>query len=970
MPESTPPIPGDEKEEQDNLYNPAEQINQEKMSGVSSSGEKQEEDLQSLEEDADEPIGGKYEKSEGGKKPRKQPFTLRGVFKKKGPMALIATLLFGGGGILSFMFTPALGLVNFKEVLMGDLNDQLSAYSLRSDAVLRTKIDQRSSGICKGVVKIRCQFTTMNAKQIDRFKKAGFIIEDGDTRTAAFGRERILRMKAPDGTVINNPQDLKNLARTPAGRNLMLRAFNPVYMGFSDAVANKTFNRLGLSKASWFDPKKGATDSARAVIGSDEARSRPGPIADGDRQYMIDPESGERVYADGDNADKFNALRDEASRVNTELDNKANAVPGKALSGVLTGGLKGASIVGVVDSGCTVYNLARSVAAAAKAARALQLAQFSMVYLNTADAIKAGTATPEEVAYLGEKLAEVDTTQFIIDETQQYTGTETSPSAVFASLEETPNPNYGKSAYDSPGFKVAAYNEAPQLTAQSLQYTIGGGLTGSFSGVTDDIVAAIPATSPADIRATCSVVQSWWVRIGGLAIGALAAIGTGGISLAVSVGGSIALAAAAPFLEAYLIDIIKGQVVGPDTDSVDAGDALFAGTAHINGQMAQARGMKPLTDEGLQEYLAINEEVQNEYIAAARYEAKDTPFDIMNQYSFLGSFGRTLYPSVTKVGSSVTHSVSAIPEILSTSLASILPNASANSPYNADRFNQCVDPGYEELGISADVFCNVRYGLSQAELNLDPVAVMERMYDAGHITNSGLPKSDSYKDFIEYCVEREDGWGENGVEGSTEDQDKFIGKICMEENAQISDFRVFTMDSSIVQAMDEEEQSVASQAFDIVSPVSETASVTSKFGPRSCAGCSKWHQGLDLVSNDGAVFSIMDGEVTNISRGGLNNNVVTIRHADGLISTYWHMRLSDIDSFIAVGDTVTAGEQIGIMGNEGQSRGVHLHIELNIANVENREEYEELYTVSTGGYAAGNRIDPLDFFTKNGVPGF
>ena len=973
-PKST--LPNDSREDQDSRFEPVhlEKIKHAKIAVGETSNNSG--DIQNLEENPDEPVGGLYEPSAGGKKGSggKQPFTLKGVMRKKGPLALIATILFGGGGILAFLFTPALGLVNFKEMLMGDLNDQLSAYSLRSDAMLRTKIDQRTSGFCSSSIKIRCQFSSMSSKQVERFRKAGFIIEEGDVRKNVFGRERIIRMQTPNGDVINNPQDLRNLSRDPAGRNLMLRAFNPAYMALSDGVANGTFRKLGLSKASWYDPAKGARESARAVVSGERSGKIAAIQTDPDKgQYVVDPESkasppNNRIY-EADDQGRFNQAVADAERVAGPLNDRVNAeVPGKAVSGVLTGAIKGASIVGIADAACTTYNVARTVAAAAKTARALQLAQFSMMYLNTADSIRAGTAEPEEVEFLATKLAEIDTTKEIIDETQTITE-EGSPSAVFANLETSPNPNYGKSGYDSAGYAMVARNEAPRLTARELQYTVGGGLNGTFSSVTSDIAATLGG--PEGIRDTCGVVQSWWVRGAGLAIGAIAAIGTGGASLIISVGGSIAVAAALPFLEASLIDILKGQVVSEDTDSVDAGNAIVAGGAVINGQIAQARGLKPLTLDGIQEYSTLAQEVKGDYIAAARYEAQAAPFDIMNQYSFLGSFARTLYVPATQMSSSVQGTFTAIPNILATSVSRILPKANAlQAEVNIDRFTQCTDAGYEELGIAADVFCNVRYGLSPQELQLDTIEVLDFMLQAGHIDGAGQPKSDAYKEYLQYCVNREDGWGETGQEGTGAEQDKYTGQICMEENATISNFRVYTLDKSIADAMDETEASVALNTFEIVSPVSKDARLTTSFGPRvpPCSGCSSWHQGVDLATSNGAVFSIMDGVVESVGSGGLGNNVVSIRHEDGLVSTYWHMFSNDI--IVKAGDTVTAGQQIGLTGNAGQSTGNHLHFEIDISGVENREEYTSRYIISTGGSNPGQRIDPIDFFEKNSVPGF
>ena len=133
------------------------------------------------------------------------------------------------------------------------------------------------------------------------------------------------------------------------------------------------------------------------------------------------------------------------------------------------------------------------------------------------------------------------------------------------------------------------------------------------------------------------------------------------------------------------------------------------------------------------------------------------------------------------------------------------------------------------------------------------------------------------------------------------------------------------------------------------------------------AGPSRQDQGLDLVGGGGIVQSIMDGTVIDANKAG-GNNVVKIKHADGLISTYWHMYANDI--LVNTGDTVTAGQQLGVMGNSGDSVGTHLHIELDISEVEDRAYYESTYIVGTGGWNPGQRIDPQDFFKKNGLEGF
>jgi murein DD-endopeptidase MepM/ murein hydrolase activator NlpD len=55
-------------------------------------------------------------------------------------------------------------------------------------------------------------------------------------------------------------------------------------------------------------------------------------------------------------------------------------------------------------------------------------------------------------------------------------------------------------------------------------------------------------------------------------------------------------------------------------------------------------------------------------------------------------------------------------------------------------------------------------------------------------------------------------------------------------------------------------------------------------------------------------------------------NWVMIRHADGTVARYIH--LTRDGALVAVGDTVTQGQRIGLAGNSGASREPHLHFDV------------------------------------------
>ncbi len=58
--------------------------------------------------------------------------------------------------------------------------------------------------------------------------------------------------------------------------------------------------------------------------------------------------------------------------------------------------------------------------------------------------------------------------------------------------------------------------------------------------------------------------------------------------------------------------------------------------------------------------------------------------------------------------------------------------------------------------------------------------------------------------------------------------------------------------------------------------------------------------------------------------GQIGGNHIHIKHANGFVSRYYHLRSADV----YVGQTVTQGQAIGVMGNTGASTGVHLHFEM------------------------------------------
>ena len=98
------------------------------------------------------------------------------------------------------------------------------------------------------------------------------------------------------------------------------------------------------------------------------------------------------------------------------------------------------------------------------------------------------------------------------------------------------------------------------------------------------------------------------------------------------------------------------------------------------------------------------------------------------------------------------------------------------------------------------------------------------------------------------------------------------------------------------------------------------------------------HFGIDIVAKKGSyISSVLDGVVILSTWTSETGYVLILQHKSDFISLYKHNSLL----LKEVGDFVSAGEKIAIIGNSGEfSSGPHLHFELwNKGAPVNPEEY-------------------------------
>lgn len=114
------------------------------------------------------------------------------------------------------------------------------------------------------------------------------------------------------------------------------------------------------------------------------------------------------------------------------------------------------------------------------------------------------------------------------------------------------------------------------------------------------------------------------------------------------------------------------------------------------------------------------------------------------------------------------------------------------------------------------------------------------------------------------------------------------------------------------------------------------------------------HLGVDIGAAEGTpVVSVTDGVVLQASygdNGGYGNMIVISHNVNGtpMVSIYGH--LSSIS--VSAGQTVSGGQNIGAVGNTGNSFGAHLHIEMlsGINYMPASRDERQQYTVNPANY--------------------
>jgi murein DD-endopeptidase MepM/ murein hydrolase activator NlpD len=141
------------------------------------------------------------------------------------------------------------------------------------------------------------------------------------------------------------------------------------------------------------------------------------------------------------------------------------------------------------------------------------------------------------------------------------------------------------------------------------------------------------------------------------------------------------------------------------------------------------------------------------------------------------------------------------------------------------------------------------------------------------------------------------------------------------------------------------EPAAASNSSGYSAPV-DGATVGTPYRMSGSMWSSGYHTGVDFVVPTGtSLKAVGAGTVVSAGWGGAYGNQVVIKLADGHYAQYAH--LSQLS--VSAGQTVTAGQQVGLSGATGNVTGPHLHFEIRTS-----PDY-------------GSDVDPVAFLRSHGV---
>ncbi len=736
--------------------------------------------------------------------------------RKRGAGLGLIGLFIGTGTIISLLIGPTFGIVNLKEVMVNKFGSRWSSYvEQRQTKMVIKKYSKDFTDGC--TIKIKCRYRGMTAKEIKKFEKRnpGTIINT-EGRTVS-GKKKVKSIEFYDDSgakkVVTASEYKTTLKDSSSFRNTIRNFNKPKVAYWRDVSAGKFFEKFQIfrGKGKKIEQEKGKTEDERQ-------KNRTREIV---RNYVSgeDFSMGAGTSRNTANTSEQSARNQVSNNINVEADkikedfqdptkaidplpNPDGSTIGDSAKNIAKTGLssvKGAFLgpVAPVERACAAKRLIASVGYISKAINARNLIAYSMLFMVTADQIKAGDADGDSAKRIGD----------------------------LGSILSSQDPETKYTFADSFGYQYAAENKLVQNTkshqidtAQIYPYRLGSGLTGTLLGIASSLNSVIPGGPT-----TCKVVGNLFFQIGTGVLVIVADLFTGG---GVSIGGiamglapSIAFAFAEQIATPILARSVAGAIITGDERGMAAGNAITSGFGMATSMNTRMHGGFPLSKRKVLAYDSYSDKI-NQKVAKDR--SLQQTLDASDPESFTSRFAFALSPylqqpsvtSIAKLGISSLNPFANIPQV-----------SAAN---NDQEYEVCGDEDYDNLDIAAGPFCDPQYGLDPSKVDADegdtydPEKVIEYMCgspidneascaESAYIDDDGAPTGE-YAGWISDCVETD-----QPIAASGEDE---TPKECLDPN-KTSDplkynmFHMYYFDTTIDDQHNDRDASNGSAGSDI-----------------------------------------------------------------------------------------------------------------------------------------------------------
>ena len=662
----------------------------------------------------------------------------KGGGKKFGPIGFLFAILTGSTVGLSTLMTPALAINHFSTAIDNSFNTQAQTTSTRMSKLTTTKWATNRSGLTSSKNKFLQgrvnRFNKISKSYQARLEKNGFTLKFSGNSSRPTGISY-------GGKSFSTPAEFELANNTIPD---LRRATNQSKKGiFGTMVDRWTINiktKLKLLNTNLlakvknltkrFKGKKTDTVSTEGIAKlQNDAISGMG----GDKTVGLTPDP-EAKGVDVDSIKETNDLGKRARKSANQSVKSKSGFAKKISKGLLTI-VTGASTA--TSQFCSIYYNAVASGMFTKQQNQLQMIRFALTFLSVADAIKAGDATEESIAFIGNNLLSL------------IPGTD----------------GVAKTAMSSVGFLWASQGKMPKNINSALLFA------NAAVGAVADIFALVKKHEKT-VNSVCEVstvianplgklgISQNAQLIGGILISLAAGIATGGTSVVGTVLAGIAKKAALSFAISTIVGTIisnigqsitssyqgaiTGLTVSSNTMGIDMGEALSSGTSAFHSKMNASTGAALVTvDDAITATAA-----QRVFIArkAADERALKSPFDASSPYTFLGSIIYRAWPYQTG-SSGWLGKVKAIFGLASSFMSDILPTSQAMA-YATDKaaFTSCPDADYKSIEINGkpaafDIYCNpvhaipinAQYtGEEARQIGLGPITTM--VADSGATT--------------------------------------------------------------------------------------------------------------------------------------------------------------------------------------------------------------------------------------------